>query len=101
MNIEFNLLSPDARIWIYAASKPLTQTEQQTIKADALDFTNNWTAHQVPLKASFIILNDIFLVFGVDVAHHDISGCGIDKSVHQVQKWEQQLGLSLFNRMQI
>lgn len=101
MNTEFNLLPPDARVWVYAASRPLTETEKQTISAQAFSFTEEWTAHQVPLKASFQIVDDVFLLFGVDVGHHDISGCGIDKSVHLVQKWEQELGISLFNRMQL
>ena len=101
MNIEFNLLPPDARVWVYAAGRPLNEAELATIKAEAFEFTNNWTAHQVPLKASFEIVDGVFLLFGVDVAHHEISGCGIDKSVHLVQKWEQLFNLGLFNRMQL
>ncbi|MES2690466.1 MAG: hypothetical protein V4658_08690 [Bacteroidota bacterium] len=101
MNIEFNLLPQDARVWVYAANRPLNESEFAAIKAEAFEFTNNWTAHQVPLKASFEIIDRVFLLFGVDVGHHEVSGCGIDKSVHLVQKWEQQFGLGLFNRMQL
>lgn len=101
MNIEFNLLPPDARVWVYAANRPLTETELASIKAEAFEFTNNWTAHQVPLKASFQIIEGVFILFGIDVAHHEVSGCGIDKSVHLVQQWEQQFNLGLFNRMQL
>jgi hypothetical protein len=101
MNIEFNHLPASSRVWVYAASRPLTETEQELVKSQALAFTDGWTAHQVPLKASFMIVKDVFLVFGVDIAHHDISGCGIDKSVHLVQKWEQELGVSFFDRMQL
>lgn len=101
MNIDFDQLPPDARVWVYASNRPLTEEEQQIILAEATAFTDGWTAHQVPLKASFRIVNGIFLLFGVDVGHHEVSGCGIDKSVHLVQKWEKELGLSLFNRMQL
>lgn len=101
MNIEFNQLPASSRVWVYAAGRPLTETEQALVKSQALEFTEGWTAHQVPLKASFMIVKDVFLVFGVDIAHHDISGCGIDKSVHLVQKWEQELGIKLFDRMQL
>jgi hypothetical protein len=101
MKVEFNELPDHARVWVYAASKPLTQQEKEIIQADADKFTNEWTAHQMPLKASFSIINDLFLVFAVDIAHHDISGCGIDKSVHLLQKWEQQLNIPLFNRLQV
>lgn len=101
MNTEFNQLPGHARVWVYASNKALNEQEQQHIMKHALEFTANWTAHQVPLKASFMIVKDVFLIFGVDTAHHDISGCGIDKSVHLVQQWEKELNLGLFNRMQL
>ena len=101
MHVLFNQLPDEARVWIYASAAPLTQAQQDQITSQAIEFTQQWTAHQMPLKASFIIVDDVFLIFGVDVAHHDISGCGIDKSVHLVQHWEQQMGLTLFNRMQV
>jgi hypothetical protein len=101
MKVEFSQLPDHARVWVYAAKNPLSPSEKLVIQADADEFTEQWTAHQMPLKASFSILNDLFLVFAVDIAHHDISGCGIDKSVHLVQQWEQQLNIPLFNRLQL
>ncbi len=101
MKVEFNQLPDNARVWIYAASQPLNQAQQQHITTAANNFTENWTAHQMPLRASFKIINDIFLVFGVDIAHHEVSGCGIDKSVQLVQNWEKELGIDLFNRLQL
>lgn len=101
MHVSFNQLPDEARVWIYASAAPLTQAQQDQITSQAIEFTQQWTAHQMPLKSSFTIVDDVFLIFGVDVAHHDISGCGIDKSVHLVQQWEQQMGLTLFNRMQV
>lgn len=101
MKVDFTALPENARVWIYAAPKALTPEQQSLIQASADAFTESWSAHQVPLKAAFNIVHNQFLVFGVDVAHHDISGCGIDKSVHLVQQWERELGVDLFNRMQI
>lgn len=101
MKVAFNQLPNHARVWVYAASQPLTKQQVALITEQADAFAENWTAHQIPLKASFKILDDVFLIFGVDVAHHDISGCGIDKSVHLVQEWEKTLGINLFNRLQI
>ncbi|MBP9187239.1 MAG: hypothetical protein KBG11_09095 [Bacteroidia bacterium] len=101
MRVEFNQLPNNARVWVYAASNTLSNSQKELIQAAADKFTEEWTAHQMPLSASFKIINDVFLVFGVDLAKHDISGCGIDKSIHLVQQWEQQLGINLFNRLQI
>ncbi len=101
MRVEFNQLPNHARVWVYAASSTLSNSQKELIQVSADKFTEEWTAHQMPLSASFKIINDVFLVFGVDLAKHDISGCGIDKSIHLVQQWEQQLGINLFNRLQV
>lgn len=101
MKVEFNQLPDNARVWIYAASQPLDQAQQHYITKAADTFTENWTAHQMPLRASFKIINDLFLVFGVDIAHHEVSGCGIDKSVQLIQNLEKELGIDLFNRLQL
>ena len=101
MRVEFNQLPNDARVWVYAASQALSVPQKELIQASADKFTDEWTAHQMPISASFKIINDVFLVFAADLSKHDISGCGIDKSIHLVQQWEQQLGINLFNRLQI
>jgi hypothetical protein len=101
MHVEFNQLPLDARIWVYAASSVLTSQQQEFLLREGTAFTAQWTAHQQPLKASFTIFHNLFLVFGVDTAQVDVSGCGIDKSVHLVQQWEKELGMPLFNRLQL
>lgn len=101
MHVEFNQLPLDARIWVYAAPTVLTDSQQELLLREGKAFAEQWTAHQQPLKASFTIVNGVFLVFGVDTAQFDVSGCGIDKSVHLVQQWEKTLGLPLFNRLQL
>lgn len=101
MKVDFNQLPDQARVWVYAASQALTSEQRAFIQQQADSFTENWTAHQMPLKASFKIVDDVFLIIGVDVAHHDVSGCGIDKSVHLIQEWEKALGINLFNRLQV
>jgi hypothetical protein len=101
MNVEFSQLTPEARIWIYAASAALSKEQQVFLLKEGLAFTQTWTAHQQPLNAAFGVFNNVFLVFGVDTGLLDVSGCGIDKSVHLVQEWEKQLGITLFNRLQL
>lgn len=101
MHVEFNQLPLDARIWVYAAPTVLTDSQQELLLREGKAFAEQWTAHQQPLKASFALFHGIFLVFAVDTAHYDVSGCGIDKSVHLVQQWEKTLGLSFFNRLQL
>lgn len=97
----FDQMPPDARVWIYAANKKLTPAEQADITAKADAFTAQWTAHQNQLKASFAILHNVFLVLMVDENFNEVSGCGIDKSVHFIQDIDREYNLNLFNRLQI
>lgn len=101
MKVEFNTLPPSAKVWIYAASAPLTDGQCDLLQKSGDTFTQQWTAHQMPLNASFIILHNLFLVFAVDVNQQDISGCGIDKQMHLVKQWENEFNLTLLNRLQI
>lgn len=101
MHVNVDLLPDNARVWIYASATALTLEQETLIEKEGMDFTNQWTAHQIPVKASFQILHHRFMVFVADVDANQISGCGIDKSVQLVQTWEKQLGLTLFNRLQL
>lgn len=94
-------MPPDARVWIYAANRKLTPAEQADITAKANAFTAQWTAHQNQLKAAFAILHDIFLVLMVDENFNEVSGCGIDKSIHFIQDIDHEYNINLFNRLQV
>ena len=90
-----------SKVWIYAASRKLTPTEQERIKTMGSSFTAGWTAHQLQLRASLFVMDDVFLVLLLDETLNPTSGCGIDKSVAFMKQLEQEFSISLFNRMQV
>jgi hypothetical protein len=97
----FDQMPPDAKVWIYAANRKLTLAEQVEITGKADSFVTGWTAHQNQLKASFAVVHDVFFVLMVDPNYNEVSGCGIDKSVHFMQDLDKTYNLNLFNRLQI
>ena len=97
----FNEMPADAKVWIYAANRILTDTEAIDIQKAGDDFTQSWTAHQNQLKAEFAILHNTFFVFMVDENVNEVSGCGIDKSVHFMQEMDKKYNLDAFNRLSI
>jgi hypothetical protein len=94
-------MHPESKVWIYAANRILTETETAEIQGAGNEFALNWTAHQQQLKAEFRILHGVFLVFTVDETQAEISGCGIDKSVHFMQDIDKKYNLDIFNRMRV
>lgn len=101
MYVSWNELPKSARVWVYQANRELSQKEEQNLNTKLSDFTENWDSHQKPLKASFQILHNRFILISVDESYNQASGCSIDKSVHFLQNLEQELGLNLFDRTQI
>jgi hypothetical protein len=101
MYVPFNEMPDAARIWIYQSDRPLQISEVEHITGVLHQFTENWAAHGVPLRASFTIRHQRFIILAADESHHAASGCSIDASVGIIKKLEQDLHLNLFDRLQI
>ncbi|WP_151086397.1 hypothetical protein [Hymenobacter baengnokdamensis] len=98
MYVAFDHLPPHARVWIYQASRPLTEEELVRLLPRLATFAEEWTSHGRDLAASAQFLHRQFLVIGLDEAVAGASGCSIDASVRFVQALEQELGLSLLEK---
>ena len=99
MYVAFKELPSNARIWVYTAGRILTEQESQLISEKLVLFVQTWQSHQKDMKASFLIAENRFLVIAADESYNDISGCGIDKSFHVVQELENELGISLVDKL--
>ena len=101
MFAPFETLDDSARIWIYQADRKFTETEKNTISEALTAFTHSWVAHGNPLKTSFAILHDQFIVLAADENFNEASGCSIDSSVRVIRQLDQQFSLGLFDRTNI
>lgn len=99
MYIPFEQMPGHARVWVYQSVKPLGAAPA-ALTESLEQFARNWESHGVPLRASYRVLHDHFIVLAVDETTKDASGCSIDKSVHFMQGLEGQFGLNLFDRSQ-
>lgn len=101
MFAPFELLDNSARIWIYQASRKIVSEEKSTISESLAAFTHSWVAHGNPLKTSFTILHNQFIVLAADENVNEASGCSIDSSVRVIRQLDQQFSLGLFDRTQV
>lgn len=101
MTNNFHSLADNARVWIYAASKAISLEQTAVVQQKLDEFTAAWTSHQNKLLAEAQLLHNHFVVFMVDESQHEISGCGIDKSVGIVRELAELTGIDFFNRMDI
>ena len=101
MWVEFETLAPSSRIWIYQANRALTPLEEIELSATLTDFCDQWQTHGSPMRASFVVMHQQFIVLAADEDYQLPSGCSIDSSVRQIKAWQQTRGIDFFDRSQI
>lgn len=91
----FAQLPDHARLWVFAADRPLTPPEQQRVTAAVEEGLAAWAAHGSPVTWGYELRENQFLLLGADETHTALTGCSIDNAVHRIQKLERELNLSL------
>lgn len=93
------LLAPlpdDARLWLFAADRPLTDEEQDALLDRMGGFAAGWTSHGRAVPAAVALVADRVLAVGAslqaDALNAGISGCGIDALEHAVAAAADALG---------
>jgi hypothetical protein len=101
MYAPFETLDTSARTWVYQAKRTFTPEEAHAISQALSAFTHAWVAHGNPLKTSFAILYNQFIVLAADENFNEASGCSIDSSVRVIRQIDQQFSLGLFERTNV
>lgn len=84
-------LPEDARVWMYAADRELNELEENRVREILEDFCSNWTSHGRTVKSAADVIEGRFAVLAGCIEGGDVSGCGIDKSVHALDKAASEL----------
>lgn len=101
MLVDFNTISNQSRIWIYASEKKLINNQKDYILESISTHLQNWNAHKTPLTAGVTILENHFIVIALDETKNEASGCSIDILQNNIQEIEKDLSISLMNRLNI
>ena len=101
MLVNFNTIPEESRIWIYAAEQKFLNDQENHILKSISDHLQNWEAHKVPLTAGVIILENQFVVVALDETKNGASGCSIDTLQNTIQELENELSISLLNRLNV
>jgi hypothetical protein len=93
--VAFHALPPDARVWVFAASRALTEDEQRQVTSVVDPWLSQWKAHGAPLTCGRTLHAGQFLVIGVDQRAAGASGCSIDALYRTLAALERTLGTAL------
>lgn len=89
------------KLWIYQSNRILSDVECARMEDLLTDFVQEWTAHGNELLGSFEIRHKLFVMLIVDESKAMVTGCSIDKSVRVLDTIQKELGINLFDRLQI
>ena len=92
---DFDTLPEDARLWIFAADRPLESEERDRLLERVDAFLEQWRAHGAPLTASRDWRYDRFLFVAVDERAAGVSGCSIDALVNDIKGLEAELNTTM------
>jgi hypothetical protein len=92
---SFASLPDDARVWVFAADRPITGAAAARLLGEVDAFLARWQAHGNPLTCARDWRDDRFLAIGVDQSTAGASGCSIDGMFRVLQGLERQLGTSM------
>ena len=101
MQVDFNTLPEESRVWIYQANRSFNEEELEEIQTKLNVFIENWTAHGSDLQAGYTIKYKRFIVIGVNQNMSAASGCSIDASVRFIQQLEQDYNVDLMDKMNV
>lgn len=101
MFFPFASMSPASRIWIFQADRPLTANKADTLADRLHTFTQAWAAHGNPLKTSFTIKYNQFIILAADEGHQQASGCSIDSAVRVIKEIEELTGTHFLDKNQV
>jgi hypothetical protein len=95
MYIPFDQLPTHSRIWVYQPERAFSSEERELISTSLKQFCEGWNTHGNLMPTSFQILEEQFIVLGVDESSLGASGCSIDGSVRTLRKLENTLNINL------
>lgn len=93
--VSFDQMPDDARLWVFAAPRPLSAREAGTLLERVDGFLAKWAAHGAPVVGARAFRHDRFLLVASDERATGVSGCSIDSLFHALADTERAMDIDL------
>ena len=101
MFVPFDILNDSSRLWLYGSETELTKQQTAHISEKLTAFLESWEYHQQKLTASFKISENRFIIIALDDREYGVGGCSMDGLQRLIQTFENDLSISLMNRLNV
>ncbi|HEU4559910.1 MAG TPA: hypothetical protein VFS20_18825 [Longimicrobium sp.] len=93
--VPFDQMPDDARVWVFAAPRPLAPADAGMLLERVDGFLARWAAHGAPVVGARDFRHGRFLLIAADERATGVSGCSIDSLFHALADVERDLGSDL------
>ena len=101
MYIDFNQLAENSRLWVYGSSRIIQELDKVEIHNIIVPFLEKWNYHGKSLTCSYTILNNHFLIVGLDESINPTGGCSVDGLQKIILEIDHNFALNLFERLNV
>jgi hypothetical protein len=95
--VSYDELPDHGRLWVFPATRDLTDVEADAFLGAVDDFLETWSAHGAPLRSARRLVDRRFLLVGVDIDAEAPSGCSIDALVNRLRALGGELDVSVID----
>lgn len=96
-----NKLAPHSRVWVFQANRFLKDDELTFVNQKMTEFIPTWASHGNELYGDFLIVDNLFLIVGVDEKKSSTSGCSIDSLNRTIKKIGDEISIDFFDRLRV
>ncbi len=98
---SFDQLPDTARLWVFAADRPLSEAERRQLAESVETGLAAWAAHGSPVTWGHTLVHEQFLMVGVDESQTALTGCSIDSAVSRIRELERRLEVSFLDNSRV
>ncbi|MGG8496693.1 ABC transporter ATPase [Tenacibaculum sp. TC6] len=100
MLVAHNLLSDEAKVWVYPSNRKFYPQEIEALKEKVENFVATWKKEDEDFKTSYQLLYDRFIVFYAE-ENSILSNADIDKQVAFILKLQNEYEVELLDKMNV
>lgn len=91
----------DSKVWVYQSSEIFSNEQQVLVLKHCKEFLATWDSHGLPMKTAVEIIYNRFIIICADENEAKAGGCSMDRLTRFIQKLEQEMSLTLLDRMKV
>lgn len=101
MFVDYNLISNEAKVWVYPSSRKFYPTEIEEIENKIKSFIENWKTDDENFKASYQFLYNRFIILVADDSETPLKNIDIDTSVSFILQLQEIYKVELLDKMNV